>query len=353
MRQAWNILKYLMIYCLNLFMLFFLHGYFNLLILIIMTVMPGISILAAHLTASRLTVSFAGVQENMHIEEPFTLKVILQNPTWIPMLNVNILLHVKNAFFKLEGRHILNVPAYAGRNNEITYPMTSEYLGVLSVEAEQLQVMDWLGFVTWKRNICGKKEILLLPFASIDVEPDMTAAASGMTELEESKKKGHDFSDVQDVREYRPGDKLQNIHWKLSAKKGDLMVKERVSLSSSQLIVVVELYQNEAMILNRILIAAYGVARVFLENQIPFSFRWWSVKQEDMKLMYIENQQDLDTWMETVYYEEYYDSAGQGYQMMKRLVHEDTRFMVISESTFSGGDVLFEYGGDVEGYICS
>lgn len=47
----------------------------------------------------------------------------------------------------------------------------------------------------------------------------MTAVSQGMNEAEESRKKGHDFSEVVDVREYQPGDKLQNIHWKLSAKK--------------------------------------------------------------------------------------------------------------------------------------
>ena len=41
----------------------------------------------------------------------------------------------------------------------------------------------------------------------------------------ESKKKGYDFSEVTGIREYIPGDKLQNIHWKLSAKKDILMVR--------------------------------------------------------------------------------------------------------------------------------
>ncbi len=353
MRQVWNIIKYMIIFCANLLMLFFLHGYFNLIIMIIMIIMPIASILTARLMLSRLHVSFAGAKENIHIEDPFVLKVVLDNPAWIPMLNVNLKLHVKNAFFRLEGEHVLNIPAYAGQRNEISYPLSSEYLGVLSIEAEQMQVLDWLGFVCWKRDISEKKEIVLLPFGSLEVEPDMAAVNNGMTELEESRKKGHDFSDVQDVREYRPGDKLQNIHWKLSAKKDALMVKERVSLSSSQLIVLVELFQNETMILNRILIAAYGMAHFLLQNQIPFTLQWWSTREEDMKRMPVDNQQDLDAWIESIYYEAYYETAELGCMMMRRLVQEDTRFMVIGSSGMTGGDVLLQYGGDVEGYICN
>lgn len=39
-------------------------------------------------------------------------------------------------------------------------------------------------------------------------------------------KKGDDPSEIFDIREYADGDKIQRIHWKLSSKTGDLMVKE-------------------------------------------------------------------------------------------------------------------------------
>lgn len=37
---------------------------------------------------------------------------------------------------------------------------------------------------------------------------------------------GTDVSQIFDVREYRPGDRLQRIHWKLSAKSDGLLVRE-------------------------------------------------------------------------------------------------------------------------------
>lgn len=352
MRQLWNIIRYLIIYCLNLLMLFFLHGYFNLIILILLFLMPVISILSAKYALHRISVSFAGARENMHIQDPFFLKIVLDNPTVIPLVNVNIKLCTKNPFFALEGEHILNVPAYARQKNEIKYPLQNEYLGVLTMEVREIQVMDWLGFVKLHKKMKEKKEIVLLPFESFAVEPDLTALSNGMTELEESKKKGNDFSEVQDVREYQPGDKLQNIHWKLSAKKDALMVKERVSLSSSQLIVLVELFQDETMILNRILTAAYGMAHFLIKQQIPFSLRWWSDRDQDMKTMYVNHVAELDQWMETIYYESFYDDAKMGCMMLRPLLQEDTRFVVIGSADCNSGDVLLQYGGDVEGYIC-
>lgn len=37
---------------------------------------------------------------------------------------------------------------------------------------------------------------------------------------------GGGFSETHEIREYRPGDSLKSVHWKLSAKTGELMVRE-------------------------------------------------------------------------------------------------------------------------------
>lgn len=353
MKQIWNIIKYIIIFCTNLLMLFFLHAYFNLMIAVIMCLLPVFSGIAAKYVLKHLTVHFSGARENMHIAEPFMLKVVLNNPTVFPMLNVNVILRTSNDFLELADDHILNIPAYAFKENVVIYPLMSEYLGVLKLEAAELQVTDWLGFFVFRRRIEAKKELVLLPFSSLQIEPDLTAVSGGMTELEESRKKGHDFSDVQDVRQYQPGDKLQSIHWKLSAKKDDLMVKERVSLSSSQLVVLVELYQNEAMILNRILTAAYGVADFLIQNQVAFVLRWWSVRDQDMKLQYADNRTELDEWLESIYYERFYSQEDLGCMTLQRLVNEDTRFLVVGSARAGSGNVLLQYGGDVEGYLCN
>ena len=39
-------------------------------------------------------------------------------------------------------------------------------------------------------------------------------------------KPGGGYSEHHEIREYQPGDKLNQIHWKLTAKTGDLMVRE-------------------------------------------------------------------------------------------------------------------------------
>ena len=67
----------------------------------------------------------------------------------------------------------------------------------------------------------------------------------GPDEFTESENIGNISSDVKEIREYRPGDRLQRIHWKLSAKLDDLFVKEMAHTSSLAIILVPELCRDE------------------------------------------------------------------------------------------------------------
>ena len=73
-------------------------------------------------------------------------------------------------------------------------------------------------------------------FADIQVLPELDAVAVqvservrryfGEAESYDDFQPGTDVSQIFDVREYRPGDRLQRIHWKLSAKSDGLLVRE-------------------------------------------------------------------------------------------------------------------------------
>ena len=100
-----------------------------------------------------------------------------------------------------------------------------------------------------------------------------------MLESEESSKRGNDFSDVQEVREYIPGDKLMSIHWKLSAKRDILMVKDRVSMSDHQLVIVPELFIDQPVNLAAILTMTYSVILELIQEQTTVRLLYWSTNR--------------------------------------------------------------------------
>ena len=148
----------------------------------------------------------------------------------------------------------------------------------------------------------------------------------GMTESEETIKKGHDFSDVSDVREYIPGDKLMSIHWKLSAKRDILMVKDRVSMSDQQMVILAEL-SGEDELVDEILSLTYGICRAFVAEQIYVRLFWWSEKRFAFEERQIISKESLKEAYSDLYYEKTYADSEKT-KLLMQSIHPELKAYV-------------------------
>ena len=169
----------------------------------------------------------------------------IKNPTWFVSLDTKLIVNVENTLMETIGQQVFSVPVHAGKGYTLTLPVVATYPGLLKISVSRVYIKDLMGFFRLKKNVEQTAELSILPRAVTDIAYEKTALEQGMLESEESSKRGNDFSDVQEVREYIPGDKLMSIHWKLSAKRDILMVKDRVSMSDHQLVIVPELFIDQ------------------------------------------------------------------------------------------------------------
>lgn len=351
MKYLWHIIKYILVFVVNLLILLFVHSYFNFVIMILSLTLPVVSVVCAVIVSGSLSVSFGGANDRCDVDEPFLVSVILDNRSFLPNMNVELELTFENELFHTSGSHMLCIPAYRHSSDVVDYQLAQSFVGVLHVSAVKMYVTDWMGFIRIRRKCDVSRDYVVYPGGRIQMEPDTTALSQGMTEAEETRKKGFDFSEVVDVREYQPGDKLQNIHWKLSAKKDILMVKDRESMSSSKLMVLVELFDDAGHVLNDIIKAAYGMGRFLIEAQVPVTYYYWSVLREDLVEKNIDSMEDLNSWAERLFYERAYDEAELGLSIIRKTMDADRHLMVISRAGYGHGDTAFTFG-QVEGYIC-
>lgn len=61
---------------------------------------------------------------------------------------------------------------------------------------------------------------------------------------EQTLKKGNDMTEIYDFRKYQPGDKLSSIHWKLSGKFDDLIVRQAGETIHTDILVMVDLSKD-------------------------------------------------------------------------------------------------------------
>jgi len=98
----------------------------------------------------------------------------------------------------------------------------TKHCGTYHFKSAKVRVYDMLGLVFLPKKVDLSGEIIVMPVPSIpQAVPELSGfKAKGLRSAANSN------SEIYDVREYVPGDPIKKIHWKLSAKKNILMIKE-------------------------------------------------------------------------------------------------------------------------------
>ena len=99
----------------------------------------------------------------------------------------------------------------------------TRHAGVQTVQLSKGRVCDALGLFSLPLRLPGACSIAVEP------EPQEPAELPNLSRFQYRSyhpKPGGGFSEIHDLREYRPGDSLHEVHWKLSAKTDKLIVRE-------------------------------------------------------------------------------------------------------------------------------
>lgn len=110
-----------------------------------------------------------------------------------------------------------------GRGQTVTLPFHAVHVGVTSPGVNRYVVEDLFGLFSISREPdIRSREMLVLPMT---FEVNELKFSSGDAGSEIMHKATEDINAPADVRSYQPGDPLKKIHWKLSLRKNELMVR--------------------------------------------------------------------------------------------------------------------------------
>ncbi len=329
MKRMGNIVRYLFLIGLDVAIMLLFHSYLNFILLLALLIFPVYSLFGVYRVKQDFSLQLRAPLEPMKKGETFIVHIALDNPTRFPLLNATLQLEVANTFYGVAGKNVLNFPVRAHQKTEVQYPVVMDYSGRFCVYAGSIQFNDLLGICELNVDLQNAAECLVLPMGEPCNQEAGYIYIKGVTEAMESKEKGYDFSEVSGIREYIPGDKLQNIHWKLSVKKDEWMVKERVSVSAMQLQVLVELANDDEMHLDCVLDLADSITRSFVAQNLPFTVYYYSSNQQELRSCYIGNEVERTQWLEMILYDKCYDAVGRVEDMFLQEHNESNLYLYI------------------------
>ena len=140
--------------------------------------------------------------------------------------------------------------------------LPTDHCGQLTVTLRRPRCHDYLGlFAIPVRKQTGAR-VLVRPVAIAPAQvPDMSRYQVNIWR----PKPGGGFAENHELRLYRPGDSLKQVHWKLSAKTGKLITREPMEPLRSRMLLTLELGGDLDCKLGRLL----WMSRYLLECDLP------------------------------------------------------------------------------------
>lgn len=144
----------------------------------------------------------------------------------IPRLQAKIM--VRNGFYPQGEQVVLLGMAESRAKTRLVTSVSGAQCGPLVMEICQVRAYDIFRLFSRKIPVTGRETLAVLPeyyTATLELQEGIRYFPAESEEYDKNKP-GDDPSEIFQIREYRGGDRMQSIHWKLSARTDDLMVKE-------------------------------------------------------------------------------------------------------------------------------
>ena len=187
-------------------------------ILILLVILSGlISVFSA---ASTLTVSAALSENTVHRGDHALLEISVRHRSIFPIAPVTVELISAPG---TEPREI-RLKDCPGKQQRLSLPFYAAHIGVTDAGVRSCSVEDLLGLFTKKLKTPETRfEFTVLP-TTFSVKPLIMSPGDPGSEM--MARATEDVSAPSDVRQYQAGDAMKKIHWKLSLRKGDLLVRK-------------------------------------------------------------------------------------------------------------------------------
>ena len=197
-------------------------------LLLFLLILPAVLWISLRFMGRGVHVSLRASQDQIQKGDDWMVELLIENKSRIPAPVILIELD----YFEMQTgkREKIKVWGNAGRHGSTVVSCKKEekYSGKIQVCLSMVRVYDLLGIFSAEVPAAGQAEIKILPalyMTEVTEKPHARPQESDFCEYDLSRP-GNDVSEIFQIREYQAGDSLHRVHWKLSARADNMLVKD-------------------------------------------------------------------------------------------------------------------------------
>lgn len=222
----------------------------------------------------------------------------VENKSFFPVVYSVAEIVCWNQFRQIKSSKKILIQASGRSRAEFLCEWSSQHCGNLIFEVTDLKVHDYIHMIVFRKKIRKSVTAAVLPVPyQVELPPENRNMIPEGGEKFDKFRSGDDPSEVFDIREYRPGDRLSRIHWKMTAKEEEPMVKEYSRPLSGEGILFLDLYSPQAdgtwQNADEYLDLLFSLCLSFLEADRSCRAVWKEEKGEEMRSQSIEDEASI------------------------------------------------------------
>ncbi len=272
-----GLIKFIIIWILNGIIWWFLRSYLSFMIAIIMLLAAILSCMVLVYYRKRPVAGIEFSKYNVAKGNELIFCVRVQSEGVLLPFDTKLKYVVSNAFTGEREEYTQKVFVYPKKGATLDYRISLEKCGMLEGRVEQFVIYDFFHILKFYSSNKKDGQAISFPRYNPTDYEELFDMVEDFPKEDESKNMGNDYNLDCEVREYIEGDSLKNIHWKLTAKKDNLMIRERLSTGRQRMNVILQFgeqtEENDALmdslrwILEEMILKEYPI-QLFWKNSV-------------------------------------------------------------------------------------
>lgn len=286
----------------------------------------------------------SGISVRMEIPSPVASKgedvlieLFVKNKCWFPVNHFTLNLTCINVSHDRVEKEALRGAVQGLSEIRIACRTSSAYCGRIRVALGSIRIYDYMKLFSRIKRCEDKTYVNVLP-----VTHQVQAEVSERTrrfpvegDEYEAHRSGDDPSEIYQVREFRNGDRMQRVHWKLSARTDELMTKEFSMPKGCKVLLLLNFYKENKKRaslrqMDSFLETAVSLSFGMVREECPHYVSWYDDRHACMMRKQVAGEEQfyemVEELLQAVFYYQKYDLEG-GY----RANYPGTSFSTILE----------------------
>ena len=256
-------------------------------------------ILKLAMLISRYCIKFDMKSETRAAEknEKCRIDINIRNKTPFPFANCNVRINYKNKFADNVNDMEISVPVHPLTTETLSFYLSSDYCGILSVSIESVRIYDFIKLFSCKIKSESHSEIYILPNTAVSyTDSVMRTISSDESDAFSKHRAGDDPSEIFDLNDYLPGDKLSRIHWNLSSRQNKLITKYYSQGINSSVAVVIDV-SYDIYVSDTVFDVLSAVSMFILSGENPFKLYIMDKENRIQELEITDSESLSETFM--------------------------------------------------------